>query len=179
MSVLAECLSVVVRNTTLEAKYPGGSAAYQRDCPNGTICSDGKLTRVGFMTPDDVKAFVETIRAKGLVWLVDGEAEDLVVVDQHTGWTSFCRWLEGGRHRDGYSAVWLAGTVPGRMATPPDWTPDQSRGMKFVASNQLKEKVMKLAEDDGLEVWLDFESGAERFMGRTTAGRKLDQSDTA
>ena len=69
---------MIVRNATLESLYPGGVSGYAADCPNRTFCSDGVLTRVGFMTPDDVGAFLERLETRGLVFLHDGVAADTV-----------------------------------------------------------------------------------------------------
>ena len=54
--VLVEALSVIVRNATLESLHPGGVSGFAADCPNRTFCSDGVLTRAGFISPDDVGA---------------------------------------------------------------------------------------------------------------------------
>ena len=119
------------------------------------------------MTPDDVKTFIGRLGKRGLLWLVNGEAEDIVVVDQLRGPTTTCRWITGGKHPHGYSAVWLAGTKPGNLAIPADWTPEVSRSMKFFATDQIEDKAIKLADAGGLEVWLDFDTGTERYVGRT------------
>jgi hypothetical protein len=57
MAVLNEGYSVVVRNATIAAKYPGDMAAYQRECPNATFCADDHVSRVGFMVLQDAQAF--------------------------------------------------------------------------------------------------------------------------
>jgi hypothetical protein len=49
MAVLIEGLSVVVRCASIEAKHPGGHTAFACEVPNGTLCADGELARVGFM----------------------------------------------------------------------------------------------------------------------------------
>ena len=113
MSVLAEAISVVVQLSTLNTKYPGGADQYQRDCLNNSYCADQYLARVGFMTPADVKQFVAHLENSGMVFVRDGRVVDIAVVDQFQGLTAPCDWLGGGRHPDGYSAVWYAGTIPG------------------------------------------------------------------
>jgi DNA-binding transcriptional regulator YiaG len=45
MGVLVECISVIVRCSSLEEKYPGGVAAYEADAPNRTFCTDEHLAR--------------------------------------------------------------------------------------------------------------------------------------
>lgn len=169
MSVIAEAISVVVRRDVLAAKYPGGFAAYQRDCPNRTFCFDDNITRVGFMAPTDVESFVRRLTSVGFVHLRDGRSVDICVVDQNRGPTAPCDWLDGGKHPDGYSAVWLKGTVPGTMFAPSGWRPSQSRGLTFVPTEEAPERLLGLANEDGLETHLDFKSGKQVFIGRSEA----------
>ena len=82
MAVLVEAISVIIPLTVLDVKDPGGRAHYERDCPNKTFCADEYLSRVGFMVPDDVRAFVHGLSEIGLVHTDRGQAIDLVVVDQ-------------------------------------------------------------------------------------------------
>jgi hypothetical protein len=130
------------------------------------------------MAPDDVKAFLGILCGKGLLWLVNGQAEDMVVVDQRTGPTTPCTWITGGRHVEGYSAVWLAGTEPGNLVAPANWTPEQSEGMNFIPTDQLSEKTLKLATNGTLEVWLNFDTGKETFLGRTNQGKGPDAAES-
>ena len=130
MAVLVEALSVIVRNATLESLYPGGVSGYAADCPNRTFCSDGVLTRVGFMTPDDVGAFLERLETRGLVFLHDGVAADIAVVDQHEGPTTVCDWLAVGEDAAGIRCCWLRGSARGALATPAGWTPDAAADVR-------------------------------------------------
>jgi len=68
MGVLVEALSVIVPVSLLEKKYPGGVESYRKHAPNGTFCTDSHLTRIGFMTPTDVKDFIDSLQAAGLVF---------------------------------------------------------------------------------------------------------------
>jgi hypothetical protein len=124
MSVLVEAISVVVQRHTLEQSYEAGVDGYERDCPNATFCADEHLTRVGFMTPSDVRAYVTALEnLLGLVFIDDsGEFQDVAVVDQRSGPTAACRWLEFAVQPEGHSACWLAGTTPGELAVPKQWT---------------------------------------------------------
>jgi hypothetical protein len=166
MSVLVEAISVVVATAVLEKKYPGGAAQYERDCPNVTFCADEHLTRIGFMVPGDVGAFVVRLSRLGLVFQRDGRSADIVVVDQLHGPTTLCDWLESGRHPDGYSAAWLAGTEPGALAHPPGWTPAQSAAMNFVSNESARDRLQVLANEENLETVLDYETGKQVFRGR-------------
>lgn len=175
MSVLIEALSVVVLRASVDARYPGGVAAFERDCPNATYCADEHLARVGFMTPADVEHFVRGMVRTGLVHVRDGQAVDIVVVDQLQGPTTQCDWIEGGRHPDGYSAAWLAGTMPGGLATPRGWTAVQSTQMKFVPSADVDRRMLGLTKDGDIDVVLDLETGREGFIGRVPPWANSDE----
>ncbi len=58
MAVLVEGISLVVRLEALQEKIPGGWEAFRSSVPNSTLCADGEVARVGFMSPADVEAFV-------------------------------------------------------------------------------------------------------------------------
>jgi len=166
MSVLAEAMSVIVPREVLDTKYPGGLAAYHAACPNETFCTDEHLTRVGFMSPADVEAYVRRLESYGLVYLRGGMAIDLCVVDQHRGPTTQCDWIDGGKHADGYAAVWLAGADPSTMYAPIHWSPEQSGELGFVASKDAADRMIGLAKDEGIETMLDLNTGREVSVGR-------------
>jgi len=166
MAVLVEALSVIVRNATLESLYPGGVSGYAADCPNRTFCSDGVLTRVGFMTPDDVGAFLERLETRGLVFLHDGVAADIAVVDQHEGPITICDWLAVGEDAAGIRCCWLRGTARGALATPAGWTPDQR--LTFVPTGEMDRRMTFVESRDGVDVWRDEATGKPRYAGRTS-----------
>ena len=99
MAVLIEGISVVIRKETVTQKYPGGLEAFAKACPNNTLCVDEDLIRVGFMAPADTKQFVEELETHGITYRDDGQAKDLVVVDQQRGPAVPCDWTEFGRVR--------------------------------------------------------------------------------
>jgi hypothetical protein len=172
--VLVEALSVVVRNATLEALYPGGVSGYAADCPNRTFCSDGVLTRVGFMAPDDVGAFLERLETRGLVFLHDGVAADIAVVDQHQGPTTVCDWLAVGEDAAGIRCCWLRGSARGALATPADWTPEQR--LTFVPAGEMDRRMTFVESRDGMDVWRDDATGREVYTGhinRTRADQQI------
>src|SRR5262245_8919352 len=96
MAILVEAISVIVLRSRLESLYPGGWAGFVADCPNGTFCADSQIARVGFMSPADVQLWVDRLVATGLVFIRDGVAVDIAIVDQVGGTTVDCPWLEVG-----------------------------------------------------------------------------------
>jgi hypothetical protein len=143
MSVLVEAISVIVRKITVEQKYPGGLSRYQEECPNQTFCMDEYLTRIGFMTPADVGSFVGSLQVKGLVFSQNGKFIDIAVVDQRTGLTAGCDWLQFGKHPAGFSICWLGGMEPGNVAIPEGWRLENSLSKKshFVDTRDADERL--------------------------------------
>ncbi len=109
MAVLTEGISVVIRRDAIEAKFNGGWHAVLEHAPKRTLCTDGQLASVGFMRPDDVQRFIQFLELSGLVFLEDGTAKDISVVDMLTGPTVNTPWLEFlGKTKDGtVSSCWL------------------------------------------------------------------------
>jgi hypothetical protein len=94
MSVLAEAISVIHRVDRLEERFPGGASAYAAGVPNRTFCTDGVLTRVGFMHSGDVESWVRGLERCALA--LDprtGASDACVVVDQLSGPAVPCPWI--------------------------------------------------------------------------------------
>jgi hypothetical protein len=108
MAVLCEVISVVTRRDSIDAFYKGGWDAFQTDVPNATMCTDGELVRVGFMSPDAVGIYIKTLEANGLQFQSKEEllepssssraVSDIVVIDQLQGPTTPCEWVGFGKH---------------------------------------------------------------------------------
>ena len=94
MAVLVEGLSVLVRKDSIRDKMIGGEARFKLLIPNNTFCEDDDLARVGFMHPDDVRAFIDELINVGLAWLTDDKFVDIAVCDQQKGCTLNCDWIE-------------------------------------------------------------------------------------
>src|ERR1039458_7210552 len=97
MAVLVEAISVIVRRDSIEQKLSGGWNAFEQSVPNATLCDDGVLARVGFMDPRDVGRYIDWLEENGLVFFREGKTVDIAVVDQLSGPTAPCEWLEVGR----------------------------------------------------------------------------------
>ena len=108
MAVLCEVISVVTRRDSIDAFYKGGWDAFQTDVPNATMCTDGELVRVGFMSPDAVGIYIKKLEANGLQFQLKEEllepsgssraVSDIVVIDQLQGPTTPCEWVEFGKY---------------------------------------------------------------------------------
>ena len=145
MAVLVEGISVLVRIDAMQQKMTGGEARFRLIIPNATYCDDGELARVGFLSPDEVRAFVEQLEDFGLVFKADGKFADIAVCDQQRGPTADCDWLEfahlpidGGK----VGAAWVyegdrwghgihMSSPSMTLATPPGWRFEGSLSDKF------------------------------------------------
>jgi hypothetical protein len=186
MAVLVEAISVVVRRDAIDEKYPGRWSAFANADPNGTLCHDSQIARVGFMVPEDVERFVECLVQSGLTFLVDGKAQDLAVVDQQNGPTTVCNWLEFGRipfENSGgtVSACWFFDAPrtigsgmympiePMNFATPLGWqfAGSLSDQFGFVPTGEENDRLQFLRTEGVVDVFLDRETGKEVYVSRT------------
>lgn len=124
MSVVCEAYNVIVRRSTVETKYPGGFARYEADSPNMTFAADAFLTRIAFLSMDDVQIFAKQLfnHAALSAQNHDGSFNELAVVKEGFGAIAECDWLEH-RTEDGVMRTWLSGVPEGEMATPAGWEP--------------------------------------------------------
>lgn len=165
MGVIIEAINVIVPNAAIESRYTGGVSRYEESVPNQTFCSDGYLTRVGFTAPPDVDAFIGIITRAGLR-LLDGEKfEEIAVVDQRTGLTRRADWLRLGQYADSTTVAWLSGTNVSPVAIPVGWKPTD---FQFHRNEELADRFLPLADERGGNVLLDFKTGREIHVARTT-----------
>ena len=175
MAVLIEAISVVLRRTAIERAFPGGWSRFIDYVPNDTLCADGELARVGFMSPSDVKRFIDSLEQMGLQYIRDGVAVDLVVVDQQRGPSVPCEWLEYGHlsideAKNRVAASRDTASSNDELATPNGWTFSGSLSEKFtfVPSQDMHKKLRFLRKEGNLDVYLNLDNGKEVFLGRTT-----------
>lgn len=171
MAILCEAISVIVRADRALGAF-GSFEAFKAIVPNSTLAADGDLMRVGFMVPDDVKAFVDQLSQHGLQYVDDGKAKDLVVVDQMRGPAVPCDWLDfGGVEISSrkVGAARLRGSNSSRLFTPDGWTFEGSLSQTFVFSPSSSEnKGLKFLRRDGAtDVYLNSLTGKEVYVGRT------------
>lgn len=165
MSVLVEALTLIVPKKVLDVSYPGGHEAFMEamlelERPPRFVCGlDPHLVNVSFYDPDHLTPAADMLVRHGVVPVDDDRFYELAYVDQKFGPTMPCAWLEWRQHRDGFTYAWLAGTEPGDMATPVGWTPEQSRQLVRHDVRDEPGRCMRIAEEEGLETWLDFETG--------------------
>ena len=173
MAVLVEGLSVIVRRDVIASRYPGGWEGFVRDVPNRTLCADGDVARVGFMTRDDVERFIARLDRHGFRFIVDGQAIDVAVADQVTGPTSRCEWFTFGRGDlepgQFVAGAGFAGSTEQRLFVPDGWKYEGSLSHKyFVPTGEAIGRLKFLRTENGVDVFLDLVSGKEVYRGRTS-----------
>ncbi len=172
MAVLIEGISVVARRRALATKFEGGWEGFLRAVPNRTLCVDEGLARVGFMSPEDARVFVEQLTGGGLEHLRDGICVDLSVVEQDLEPSRPTPWLVCGTVTCGLSeaaAAWLAGEEPGELAVPEGWTQEGAQDrLQHLTLEDVARRLVYLRHDAGLDVFQDRESGRELYLGRTS-----------
>lgn len=176
MAVLIEGISVILRAEAITGKYPGGPEAFGAGVPTpSTLCADGELARVGFMTPDDAKAYVEALERTGLRYVDNGAAVDLVVVDQRTGLRAPCDWAAfghttwGGDPKQVIAICYAQPSAVEHVTAPDGWRFERSLSAnhRFVETDKLPEAMTLVRRERGVDVYADPASGQEFYVERT------------
>lgn len=177
MAVLIEGVSVVVRAEAIRAKHAGGPEAFGAGAPTpATLCADGELARAGFATPDDARAYVESLELQGLRYVENGKAVDLVVVDQRTGLRAPCDWAAFGHTawqgdpQQVIAICYAQPTAVEHVTVPNGWrfAGSLSAGHCFVETEKLPETMTLVRHERGVDVYAD-QSGKEFYVERTGA----------
>lgn len=159
MAVVVEALTLVVRRAALDASYPGGADAYLEDLTGRGrsarwACADEHLAAASYYTPD-IAHKIRSLMEYGFVYEDNGTCVDLTVIDELTGPVVPCDWISWKRDPGVSSVAWLASENPGELATPDGWTP------AHLARSDVRDEdgMFKLAEEGGVETWLDTGTG--------------------
>lgn len=168
MSILVEAITVIFRNATADSLIAGGADEVRRNAPNKTFRSDGLLSAIGFMTPEDTERFVNSLKQVGFIFFEDGRCVDIAVCDQHRGFTESCDWLGTEQDHQGVRFSWLLGHEVGQMAVQDGWTMDDSLYStgSFLADDAPDDHMEFLRTDNGLNVYLNKKTGKEVYVGR-------------
>ncbi len=167
MSVLIEALTLVVRKQGLERAYPGGTAAFLAAAralarpPRFACEGDEHFVNVSFYDPEHMRPCLELLRAHGLGRIEDDAFVDAACVDQIFGPTRGCDWLRWAEDEDGITRAWLATEEPRELATDDQWTAARSLGLVHRERVDVPGRLLRLAEEDGVEFWLDQTTGKQ------------------
>ena len=171
MSILVEALTVVFMNATADRHIQGGVDTVQKNAPNSTFRTDGLISAISFMSPESTGNFVDALLEVGMKFVEDGVAQDIVVLDQHRGPTAQCDWIGFNQNVDGHSIAWLIGDPQGKMAVYDNWEPNNDLSFR---EGHIEETMKFLREEDGLDVYLDLETGQECFRPQSSCSKVLE-----
>ncbi len=160
MSVLVEAITVVFRNSSIERNVQGGIETVQKNPPNSTYRTDGLLSAVSFMDPEATEQFVKSLSDVRLVFMENGTAKDIAVLDQHRGITSPCDWIEFYKNDDGVSGCYLIGHPVGDFAVYDNWN---SENNLIFNDDDAADTLRFIREENGLDVYLNIETGKDVF----------------
>jgi hypothetical protein len=173
MAVLVEAISVIIRVQAIQERYEGGWTSFVRSVPNQTLCSDNELARIGFMAPDDCKAFVDSLDRVGIAFVRNGQSQEIVIADQMHGFTVPCEWADYGRveisQGQTVSAAQLKGSSTRQVYCPEGWKYEGSlsQQFEFVPSGKEEKSLRFLRHEQGLDVYLNMVTGKQVYIGRT------------
>lgn len=188
MPVIADALSVIIKDSSIRTKFIGGIDAFYDSIPNSTHCTDGEIHRVGFMTPDDNEHYTDFLERNGLVFFVNGKFIDLAIVDMQIGPTVKCPWIGFARNKffsgqtqwkrseELFSIVWLQNEnlpygIPANsnfeinIAFPENWTPDKAINCNnFILTEDAEKNLVVLDNDDGIKKVQNIQTGQIGFI---------------
>lgn len=162
MALLVEAFCVVIRNSIIEEKYPGGIEAYSKACPNSTFCTDGEICRVGFMTKEDVKNYLLTLPCKG-IYVVEDDMLHVALINQDKGLEYPCNWLQVGRYQ-GMMVAMLVGSTLDKLVAPPGWEP--GRRFTHATGEEFRRDFEYLGEKEGVFAYRNKVTGEKVYVGR-------------
>ena len=176
MAVLCEAYSVVVRRDAIEEYFDNGWSGFLENIPNGTMCTDEELVRVGFMDPALANEYIQLLLSNGLRF--DSGRADLEIVDQNKGPINDCKWIQFLKTKlkdtsHDISICWLwEGHKPTegvilkigshKIATPANWKPGLME--HGVGTDHLE----YLRDEDGMTVYWDPKKKKEVFIVKSS-----------
>jgi len=166
MSIFIESLTVVVRRLTLDVSWSGGSDAYlstalSADSLASLVCTDDVLTAVSFASAVGCEVWLDRLADCGIVHLGDERSVDIVCIDELSGPSTPCDWIEWRQSPDGFTYAWLAGTDPGEVVAPTMRRREEARWHAPRAEEGDSQHMIQLASENGLDYWLDLDTGRQ------------------
>jgi hypothetical protein len=166
MSVLIEGISLILRRTEVDVRFPGGTAALFDAFEDAAVCADRHLIRLGFLDGERVDDVLTALEGHGFRIAEDNRFLDLAVVDQVLGLSLPCDWLEFDSAPGEPAYCWMKGEARGALVVPANWRYEHSLSRRFgrAASAPSEERYRWLRSEEGIEVYRDAESGQEVFF---------------
>ncbi|MDD3536506.1 MAG: hypothetical protein PHC50_10225 [Candidatus Cloacimonetes bacterium] len=187
MAVLVEAISVIVKAESIVNKYHGSWEQFQNDVPNHTLCADGELVRIGFMSPHDAQCYVDFLESKGLIFQNRGTCMDIAIVDQQGGFTIPCDWAEFGRvfidrvQTQKVSACRIKGSKQRIVSYPDGWEYESSlsKDHLFVQSENMQKELEFIRKEGNVSVYRHLPTGKIIYSGSPTIESLTDEKSSS
>lgn len=174
MAVLIEGISVVVNDKDLSGADFKDWNEFLSIVPNDTVVSDSELIRVGFMNYSDAEAFIDVLEDRKVFHLEGERSKDIVIVDQQNGFLSPCDWAQFGKVEVEKGKVIAAcrhvDSKLTKLFTPDNWVYERSLSAtpSYISNSEVGDNMVFLRNENGVDVYLDYDSGKEVYVGRTS-----------
>jgi hypothetical protein len=125
------------------------------------VVADESLVAVSSLDNGFLFLLSDHLQDAGAIQVDDTTMEyvEYAFVDQFMGLALGCPWLEYTRDEEGVASVRLHPQGSETVVSPPGWTRDCSTRLVRTDSRLETERMFKLSEEDGYEIWLDFDTG--------------------
>jgi hypothetical protein len=162
MAVIIEAFSIIIRNSTIEAEFPGALDGYRKACPNTSLCTDGELCRVGFMTEPEISDYLRFLSENGIPVCDKNGRAQIAYVDHDGKILWECDWIQIVEIEGILSAV-LTGTEVNKLVAPAGWRPGSS--LFKVSTDDIELDYDYLGMEKDVHVFRHKESGKKFYMG--------------
>ncbi len=164
MSVLVEAVSLIVPRILLEDRYPGGTDAYLHELNRPSsearyAITDAHLVCASYFDAEAAGRGAVPLLDYGFVELDNETFHDFAIIDQESGPTRSCLWLMWTQDPADFTLAWFAGAGAGELVVPPEWCAAFPPRIRRRDIRDIPGRAMCLAVDDGVETWLDFDTG--------------------
>ena len=174
MAVLVQAVTVIIVNSALEQRFPGGLRAFEQSWSGPTYCSDGRISAVAFMSLEDARRFTTLLAARGFADPWATPARDIAVAIQGQGLLTPADWLKVDRraldetpNAPEVTTARLVGEELETFSAPPGWN---ARALESLTPITLDEYELQgtLHSDGGGEVlvYRHKETGVLRYVAR-------------
>jgi tetratricopeptide (TPR) repeat protein len=163
MAIVIEGFTVVVRLECTQGRFSHPTF----DLPNSTALFDEHLWRCAFMAEADARSFLDYLGTLGMK-VEPGADCEAIVVDEFDGAESApCGWLRVAKW-DRAVVAWRTGTKPETVVAREGWDPQKGSGLKR-GSNESIKHLEFLGYQDGVETYLNNNTGQRLYVGRTSS----------
>jgi tetratricopeptide (TPR) repeat protein len=163
MAVSIQVFSVIARNSTLKGKLPCGVQDFMDACPNNTFCTDGMISRIGFMSLEDASDFIGWMRSVGFIPLEAGKSRDVALTNCVVGFLFPCDWLTISDF-EGNPVAWLKESGPGEVFIPEF---ELDAATNHFTAKEFHERFEFVEVKNQVEVFREKNTGKLIYIGRT------------